>query len=107
MIASSEISISLTLNRNGSSADNIEKLRNDLQEFANVSVRPEKGIVTVVGDVTHSSSVLAEIMSLLVRLGIKVQMISQGASKVNISFIVDSDEVETVVKSLHRQFFSR
>jgi aspartate kinase len=106
MIASSEISISLTLNRNGGSAETVGKLCEELQEFANVSVRPEKGIVTVVGDVTHSSSVLAEIMSLLVRLGIKVQMISQGASKVNISFIVDSDEVEPVVKSLHRQFFS-
>ncbi len=105
MIASSEISISLTLNRNGGSEETLEKLGNELQEFAHVSVRPEKGIVTVIGDVIHSSVVLAEIMSLLVKLGIRVQMISQGASKVNISFIVDSDEVEPVVKALHRQFF--
>ncbi|MHC9542361.1 MAG: aspartate kinase [Vulcanimicrobiota bacterium] len=107
MIASSEISISLTLNRNGGSAETLGKLSDELREFAHVSVRPEKGIVTVVGDVTHSSLVLAEIMSLLVKLGIRVQMISQGASKVNISFIVDSDEVETVVRSLHRHFFNK
>jgi len=107
MIASSEISISLTLNRNGRSAETLDKLGRELQEFAHVSVRPEKGIVTVVGDVTHSSLVLAEIMSILVKLGIRVQMISQGASKVNISFIVDSDEVETVVRTLHRHFFNK
>jgi aspartate kinase len=32
-------------------------------------------------------------------------MISQGASKVNISFIVNDTEAEEVVKSLHLDFF--
>ena len=37
--------------------------------------------------------------------GINVQMISQGASKVNISFIVDDAQGETCVQELHRVFF--
>jgi aspartate kinase len=32
-------------------------------------------------------------------------MISQGASKLNISFIVDDKEVADVVKALHEDFF--
>jgi len=32
-------------------------------------------------------------------------MISQGASKVNISFIVDDTEAEEVVQALHQDFF--
>jgi aspartate kinase len=37
--------------------------------------------------------------------GINVQMISQGASKVNISLIVNDDEAEHCVKALHSAFF--
>ena len=36
---------------------------------------------------------------------VNVQMISQGASKVNISFIVDDAEANTVVKALHNAYF--
>jgi aspartate kinase len=32
-------------------------------------------------------------------------MVSQGASKVNISFIVDDSEAAEVVKALHMDFF--
>jgi aspartate kinase len=36
---------------------------------------------------------------------VQVEMISQGASKVNISFIVDDSEAIETVKNLHREFF--
>jgi aspartate kinase len=32
-------------------------------------------------------------------------MVSQGASKVNVSFIVDDSQAEEVIKSLHLDFF--
>jgi aspartate kinase len=36
---------------------------------------------------------------------VKVQMVSQGASKVNISFIVDDSEAEEVIRAVHLDFF--
>lgn len=37
--------------------------------------------------------------------GVNVQMISQGASKVNISLIVNDSEAEQCVRALHSAFF--
>ena len=37
--------------------------------------------------------------------GVNVQMISQGASKVNISLIVNDSESERCVRALHSAFF--
>ena len=33
-------------------------------------------------------------------------MISQGASEINMSFMIDEEDVEEAVRSLHRQFFT-
>jgi len=43
----------------------------------------------------------------LSRERINVQMISQGASKVNISMICESDEAERVVRVLHESYFGK
>jgi len=37
--------------------------------------------------------------------GVNVQMISQGASKVNMSLIVHDSEAKACVKALHQAFF--
>ena len=37
---------------------------------------------------------------------INVQMISQGASKVNISMIVDDEEADKTVRVLHKAYFA-
>jgi aspartate kinase len=34
-------------------------------------------------------------------------MISQGASEINLSFVIDEDAVPDVVSRLHRTFFSQ
>ncbi|KIY91840.1 hypothetical protein MNEG_16122, partial [Monoraphidium neglectum] len=44
--------------------------------------------------------------SVLLREGINVQMMSQGASKVNISLVVDAAEGKRAVRTLHQEFFS-
>ena len=33
-------------------------------------------------------------------------MISQGASEINMSFMIDEEDVEEAVQSLHRRFFT-
>jgi aspartate kinase len=38
-------------------------------------------------------------------LGVKVEMLSQGASKVNISLVVPMKDKELLIKSLHACFF--
>jgi aspartate kinase len=101
MVATSEVSVSLTLD----AARNLEGLKKDLGRIASVVVKTGKAIVTIVGDVGRSSEILARAFRTCEILGVPVQMVSQGASKVNISFIVNDTEAGDVVRALHGDFF--
>ncbi|MCL2127945.1 MAG: aspartate kinase [Treponema sp.] len=101
MVATSEVSISLTVD---SSLD-ISALKKELSRTASVDIKQGKAIVTIVCNVKRSSEILARAFRTCQLLGIPVQMISQGASKVNVSFIVNESEAVDVVKALHLDFF--
>ena len=102
VIATSEVSVSLTVN----TKENLDGLVEDLKKASEVTVRTGKAIVTIICDAAHSSAILAGGFEALADEGINVQMISQGASKVNISMIVDDDEAERTVQILHRAYFN-
>lgn len=104
VIATSEVSVSLTVN-SGSVRKKLPGLMEDLSRVAEVHANGGKAIVTVICDAGHSSAILRDAFSALSGAGINVQMISQGASKVNISFIVDSAQSDEVVKVLHGALF--
>ncbi len=101
VIATSEVSVSLTVNTKA----NLEGLIEDLERVADVTVKASKSIVTLICDASHSSSILSDAFSALNKEGINVQMISQGASKVNISMLVDSEQTNKVVQVLHSALF--
>jgi aspartate kinase len=105
MIASSEISISLTLNKNARIDACFPALLAELKEIASVEASRELAMVTIVGDVRRSTETLARVFQALRDEGIMVQMVGQGASKVNISFIINNDELDHAVKALHGVFF--
>lgn len=44
--------------------------------------------------------------SVLLREGISVRMMSQGASKVNISLVIDAADGQRAVRALHADFFA-
>ncbi|HAE40425.1 MAG TPA: aspartate kinase [Candidatus Riflebacteria bacterium] len=102
MLATSEVSISVTLDNR---ENGIEGLRTELEKISNVTIKTGKTIVTMVGNVKRSSEILERTFEVLNASAINVQMISQGASKVNISFIVDDKEADTCIRELHRAFF--
>ena len=102
VIATSEVSVSLTVN----TKNDLSGLVKDLESASEVTVRGGKAIVTIICDAAHSSAILAGGFNALADEGINVQMISQGASKVNISMIVDDEEAERTVQILHKAYFS-
>ena len=101
VISTSEVSVSCTVN----TKKDLSGLVEDLQRVADVNLRTGKAIVTVICDVAHSSAILASGFSALADEGINVQMISQGASKVNISVLVNEDEADRTVQILHNAYF--
>jgi len=101
MVATSEVSVSLTLD----TAYDLTEVKKELGKIASVDIKTGKAIVSIIGNVKRSSEILARAFRICQLIGITVQMVSQGASKVNISFIVNDTEAEEVVKSLHIDFF--
>lgn len=104
VLASSEVSVSLTLDRSQDS-NKITKLIEDLSSCANIIRKDNYSIITLIADVEKSSQVLAHAFRVFSSSNIHVEMMSQGASKVNISFIVKSDSLERAIKELHSCYF--
>ena len=101
MVATSEVSVSLTLD----TAYDLAEVKKELSKIAHIEVKTGKAIVTIIGNVKRSSEILSRTFRICQLLGVPVQMISQGASKVNISFIVNDTEAAETVNALHMDFF--
>jgi len=101
MVATSEVSVSLTLD----TAFDLGEVKKELNRIADVEIKTGKSIISIIGNVKRSSEILARAFRICQLIGVTVQMVSQGASKVNISFIVNETEAAEVVKALHLDFF--
>jgi aspartate kinase len=101
MISTSEVSVSLTVDEKSFS----EPLLQDLRVLGDVDIEHEVATVSVVGDnLRMSRGVAGRIFSAL--KNVNIRMISQGASEINVGFVVEEPDVQTAVSSLHSEFFS-
>ncbi|HET8676350.1 MAG TPA: lysine-sensitive aspartokinase 3 [Blastocatellia bacterium] len=100
VVTTSEVSVSMTLD----STDRISGIKRDLEAIAQVSVEAGKAIVCVIGDnLKFKPGVAAHLFRAVETTN--VNMISQGASEINLTFVIDESEVENVVRALHENFF--
>lgn len=109
-VATSEVSISLTLDPSKLWSreliqQELDHVVEELEKIAVVHLLQHRSIISLVGNVQRSSLILEKAFNVLRKNGVNVQMISQGASKVNISLIVNDDEAKQCVKALHSAFF--
>ncbi|XP_038700709.1 aspartokinase 2, chloroplastic-like isoform X2 [Tripterygium wilfordii] len=110
VVATSEVSISLTLDPSKLWSreliqQELDHVVEELEKIAIVNLLQRRSIISLIGNVQRSSLILEKVFRVLRTNGVNVQMISQGASKVNISMIVNDDEAEQCVKALHNAFF--
>lgn len=106
MIATSEVSISMTLDESCCDDKTLHRLKKDLSETAHVSFSEnDKAIISLVSDSSRSSAVVGRALSALDRAGIKVLMISQGASKFNVSVTIEGSDAKEAVRRVHAEFF--
>lgn len=99
VVSTSEVSVSVTVD-NGEA----EKVVSDLSEFAKVNVVGGLAIVCLVGaGIAGDSRILGELFTAVSEH--EVMMVSQGASKRNITFLVREAEAQEVVKKVFNRFF--
>jgi aspartate kinase len=100
LIATSEVSISLTVDDPG----RLAAVREELAALGDVQVLDEMAIVSVIGRGFVRHAGLAARVFAAIR-DVNVVMISFGASDVNVSFVVAEADAERAVRALHREFF--
>ena len=100
MVSTSEVSVSLTVDR----SDKLPQILSDLGEVAQVKATPGKAIVCVVGErIRYTLGIAAKVFQALE--GIHIRMISLGASRVNVGFVVDEGDLAAAVRRVHSAFF--
>jgi aspartate kinase len=100
MVSTSEVSVSLTVDSN----DNLPAIAADLGKLADVKYEGKKALVCLVGEDIRGKSGMAAQVFTAVR-HINVRMISQGASEINMSFMIDEEDADEAVRALHAAFF--
>jgi aspartate kinase len=101
VVSTSEVSVSLTTDSN----ESIPALAADLANLADVKYEGRKAIVCLVGEnLRETPGIAARVFGEL--SDVKIRMISQGASEINLTFVIEEDAVSEVVRRLHKTFFS-
>jgi aspartate kinase len=101
MISTSEVSVSLTLDR----VDQLDAICEELRQFAEVRIADGLSIVCLVGENIRRTPGIAGRAFERIR-GTNIHMISQGASLLNLGLVVADEDLVNVVKALHEEFFS-
>jgi aspartate kinase len=100
MVSTSEVSVSLSVDSN----DKLPAIAADLSQLADVKYEGRKALVCLVGeDIRGRNGMAAQVFTAIRH--INVRMISQGASEINMSFMIDEDDADEAVRSLHAAFF--
>jgi aspartate kinase len=101
MVSTSEVSISVTVDSN----QQLPEICAELAKMADVKMEGHKALVCLVGeDIRGHNGIAGQVFSAISH--VNVRMISQGASEINMSFMIDEEDVEEAVRSLHAHFFA-
>jgi aspartate kinase len=102
IVAISEVSMSFTME-----TKRLPKaLLIELERIADVTCDDQQAIVCLVGDNIHGKpGIAASVFNTVADAGVNIRMISQGASEINISFVIKESDVPRAVRQLHNRFF--
>lgn len=100
VVTTSEVSVSLSLD----DTSTLAAIINDLQPLGTVEVERKRAIICVVGEgLRGTPGIAARIFSCLT--DINVSLISQGASSINLTFVIEEKNLGEAVSRLHQSFF--
>ena len=101
LVTTSEVSISLSIE----SSPALDDLVAELQKYGELTVLREKAIICIVGERLKSERGIASRVFSRLR-DIPIDMISHGASEINLTFVIDEERVPEAIRELHEEFFS-
>lgn len=102
-LATSEVSVSLTVDKRYE--PQLKQATKELRHYARVATHRGRSIICVVGEgMRVRPGVAGEVFGVTGREGINVELISQGASELNLTFVVADAHAERALQALHDHF---
>ncbi|KAI1818732.1 aspartate kinase [Poronia punctata] len=103
LIATSERNVSLAVHSPGNMSA-VMRLQEELQSFGKVAIAKNMSIVTIVGNKMRSHSGVAnDTLTALAAANVNIHLISQGASEISISLVVNADDATSALNAIHRE----
>jgi aspartate kinase len=100
VVATSEVSVSLTVDDD----QHLDSVVGQLRAFGDVGVERGRAIVAVVGaGLGESSPAMAQALTAIG--DVRLHMVSLSATGINLTLIVDGEELKPVMRRLHASFF--
>ena len=100
VVATSEVSVSLTVDDDQHLDDVVAQLR----QFGDVGIERNRGIVALVGaGLGESSPTMARALAAVG--DVRLHMLSLSATGINLTLIVEAAEVSPIMRRLHEEFF--
>lgn len=102
MVSTSEVSVTVTVD----AGQQIDPVVQELSAFAQVRVDKNLSIICLVGEgMKEGVGVAGSIFAAMAQESIPVEMISQGASDINLGFVVGQEHASKAVACLHKVLF--
>jgi aspartate kinase len=102
VVSTSEVSVSVTID----DASRLETLVVDLRALGDVTIERNRGIVSIVGSgLADGGESMAR--ALLAIGDLRIHMLSLSSSGINLTVVVDGEQVSPAMRRLHDAFFSQ
>lgn len=101
LISTSEVNISCSVDK----SDRLEELTADLEELADITLVPDRAILSLVGEgMKYVPGIAGRLFTALAEHQINIEMITQGASEINISCVIKQEDSLEALKVIHKTF---
>jgi aspartate kinase len=102
VVATSEVSVSVTVDE----GSHLEELMGELRQLGDVAIERNRGIVALVGaSLSDHSDAMARALGAI--RNARLHMLSLSATGINLTMVLESDDVQPVMQRLHAEFFER
>ncbi|KAI1092463.1 aspartate kinase [Rostrohypoxylon terebratum] len=107
LISTSEVHVSMAIHTSSPSIHHFEKATAELEECGDVSILQDMAILSLVGaEMKNMVGIAGRMFSTLGEHNVNIEMISQGASEINISCVIDAREATRAMNILHTNLFT-
>ncbi|KAJ9142712.1 Aspartokinase [Pleurostoma richardsiae] len=107
LISTSEVHVSMAIHLGDADASNFDRAREELEDYGDVSILHDMAILSLVGaDMKNMIGIAGKMFSTLGEHNVNIEMISQGASEINISCVIDARDATRAMNVLHTNLFT-